>query len=209
MKKLFIVALLATTALLTAPTAKAQVVPIPHNEISASYGVPGLHAISTMLNHWPHLVFNIMNELDPSFNTDITITGRKGGSINLGYSYQLNKTVGLGITGGYLLGNLEVKATDDTGQMNFAEVDHFFTIMSTGKFMWFRKPVFGMYSRVGLGVVIFSGELMEKQMPSRTFVLPTGQLSAVGMEVGKGFCGFLELGAGCEGIVQAGIRARF
>ena len=57
--------------------------------------------------------------------------------------------------------------------------------------------------------MIIPGQLMEEELLKKTFVLPTGQLSAVGMEVGKGFCGFLELGVGFQGIVQAGVRARF
>lgn len=204
MKKLFIVALLATTALLTAPTAKAQVVPIPHNEISASYGVA---VLGSTLTATPKMLFQVLNVLDPSFDTVIESKGGWG-YVNLGYSYQINKTIGVGITGGYMIGGIKMKLKDSTGSITAAECN-IFTIMNTGKFNWFRKPVFGMYSKVGLGVMIIPGQLMEDQLLKKTFVLPTGHLSAVGMEVGKGFCGFLELGVGFQGIVQAGIRARF
>ena len=204
MKKLFIVALSATLAFLAAPTAKAQVVSIPHNEISASYGVS---VLGSTITSTPKMLFQLVNALDPTFDTVIDSKGGWG-YINLGYSYQINKTIGVGITGGYMIGGIKMNLKDSTGSITAAECN-IITIMNTGKFNWFRKPVFGMYSKVGLGVMIIPGKLMEDQLLKKTFVLPTGHLTAVGMEVGKGFCGFLELGVGFQGIVQAGIRARF
>lgn len=204
MKKLFVVALLATFALLAAPTARAQVSRVPHNEISASFGYA---VLGSMLGSNTNMVFRVMNVLDPSFTTVVDTKGGWG-YVNLGYSYQINKTVGVGISGGYMIGGIKMNLRDETGSITAAE-GNLITIMNTGKFMWFRKPVFGMYSKVGLGVMIFPGKLMEDQLLKKTFVLPTGQLSAVGLEVGNGFCGFLELGVGFQGIVQAGVRARF
>ena len=204
MKKLFVVALIATIAFLTAPAARAQVAPVPHNEITLGFGYA---ALGSMLSSNANTIFRVMNVLDPSFTTIVDTKGGWG-YINLGYSYQFNKTFGLGISGGYMIGGIKMNLKDETGSITAAE-GNLFTIMNTGKFMWFRKPVFGMYSKVGLGVMIFPGKLMEDQLMKKTFVLPTGQLSAVGMEVGNGFCGFLELGVGFQGIVQAGIRARF
>jgi len=203
MKRTLIVALLATVTLLSAPTARAQVV-IPHNEISASFG---LSVLGSTITSTPKMLFHVINILDPSFDTVIE-SGGGWGYVNLGYSYQLNKTIGLGISGGYMINGIKMKLKDSTGSITAAE-GNLFTIMHTGKFNWFRKPVFGMYSKVGLGVMIFPGKLMGDELLKKTFVLPTGHLTAVGMEVGKGFCGFLELGVGFQGIVQAGIRARF
>jgi opacity protein-like surface antigen len=204
MKKTIVIALLTAVAFLTAPAARAQVMPVPHNEISVSYGVA---VIGSMLRTNSNMVFRVMNILDPTFNTVVDTRGGWG-YINLGYSYQFNKTVGVGITGGYMIGGIKMNLRDDTGSVTVAE-GNLITIMNTGKFNWFRKPVFGMYSKVGLGVMIFPGKLVGDELLKKTFVLPTGQLSAVGMEVGNHFCGFLELGVGFQGIVQAGIRARF
>ncbi len=67
--------------------------------------------------------------------------------------------------------------------------------------------MFGMYSKVGLGVMAVGGSLMEEF--HKTVWLPTGHLSLIGLEVGKGFSGFMELGAGMQGICQLGVRARF
>ena len=53
------------------------------------------------------------------------------------------------------------------------------------------------------------GELAEDKTLQGTLWLPTGHLTAVGLEVGRAFSGFMEFGVGMQGIVQAGIRARF
>ena len=204
MKKTFVVALFATVALLAASTAKAQVVPVYHNEISASYGYS---VIGSMIRSKINPLMSVLNTLDPTFDTVVETRGGWG-VVNLGYSYQINKTIGVGISGGYMIGGVKMKLKDSTGEMTAADCN-VITIMNTGKFMWFRKPVFGMYSKVGLGVMIIPGKLMEEELLKKTFVLPTGHLSAVGMEVGNNFCGFLELGVGFQGLVQAGIRARF
>lgn len=108
------------------------------------------------------------------------------------------------------MNRMSVKLEDKTGKLNAASAG-IYTLMGTAKFDWFRtrSDVFGMYSKVGLGVMAMHGELLEDQSLSGTLWLPTGHLSLVGLEVGKGFSGFMELGMGMQGIVQVGIRARF
>ena len=203
MRKIFI-ALLVISGLMAAPSAQAQSSGWDgaHNEISASYGVS---LIGTTIG----AVVNKANTLFGFLDGTDYVTVKNGGSkgiINLGYNYQFNKTVGVGLDGGF--NRMSINLSDETGKLTAAAAN-VFTVMTTGKFNWFRKPVFGMYSKIGAGVMIVSGKLMEDQTLSKTLVLPTGHLSLVGMEVGRGFCGFLELGAGFEGIVQVGIRARF
>jgi hypothetical protein len=126
--------------------------------------------------------------------------------INLGYAYQLNKVVSIGGAAGF--NRLSIDLKDNTGKISPAAVN-VWTIMSTGKFDWFRtrSDMFGMYSKVGLGVMAVGGSLMEEL--HKTVWLPTGQLSLIGLEVGKGFSGFMELGFGMQGIAQLGVRARF
>lgn len=208
MKK-YLLSLLAVGMLLFAQQAQAQMQApyykqIHHNEISASYGFSLLgSAIGTVVNK-----ANLLNEF---FGDDDIVAIKNGGTkgvLNLGYAYQLNKTISVGAAVG--MNRMSVKLEDKTGKLNAASAG-IYTLMGTAKFDWFRtkSDIFGMYSKVGLGVMAMHGELVEDQSLSGTLWLPTGHLSLVGLEVGKGFSGFMELGMGMQGIVQVGIKARF
>ena len=208
MKK-YLLAVLAVGMLLFAQQAQAQMQTpyykqIHPNEISASYGFSLLgSAIGTVVNK-----ANLLNEF---FGDDDIVAIKNGGTkgvLNLSYSYQLNKTISVG--GAVGMNRMSVKLEDKTGKLNAASAG-IYTLMGTAKFDWFRtrSDVFGMYSKVGLGVMAMHGELLEDQSLSGTLWLPTGHLSLVGLEVGKGFSGFMEFGMGMQGIVQVGIRARF
>ena len=204
MKKFFVslltVCLLAATAQPSA--AQPYYKQLHPNEISLSYGASLLGgAIGTVINK----ADNLNQWLDIDQELSIKAGGTKG-VVNLGYSYQLSKVVSVG--GAVGLNRISVNLKDDTGKLNVAAVN-IWMLMGTAKFDWFRtrSDMFGMYSKVGLGVMALGGSLVEEI--HKTFWLPTGQLSLVGLEVGKGFSGFLELGFGMQGVAQLGIRARF
>lgn len=204
MKKILI-SLLAVCTLLLSVQASAQTLyykQIHRNEISASYGFSLLGtAIGTVINKADNL--NEWLGIDEEIH--IRNRGTKG-VISLGYTHQLSKVVSVG--GTMSLNSIGVELKDDTGSLTAANAN-IWMLMGTCKIDWFRtrSDIFGMYSKVGLGVMGIGGSLMEEF--HKTVWLPTGHLSLVGLEVGRGFSGFMELGVGMQGIVQAGIRARF
>lgn len=204
MKKILI-SLFAVCTLLLSVQASAQTLyykQIHRNEISASYGFSLLGtAIGTVINKADNL--NEWLGIDEEIH--IRNRGTKG-VISLGYTHQLSKVVSVG--GTMSLNSIGVELKDDTGSLTAANAN-IWMLMGTCKIDWFRtrSDIFGMYSKVGLGVMGIGGSLMEEF--HKTVWLPTGHLSLVGLEVGRGFSGFMELGVGMQGIVQAGIRARF
>lgn len=203
MKKIFVSLLVACFLALPSMQAQTQTYfkQIHPNEISASYGfslfgamVGGVVNKAQDLNKWLGI-------------DDVKIkSGGTKGVINLGYSYQLNKVISVG--GAVGLNRMSINLEDQTGKISAASAN-IWMMMATGKFDWFRtrSDIFGMYSKVGLGVMAIGGTLVEEL--HKTIWLPTGQLSLIGLEVGKGFSGFMELGMGMQGIAQVGIRARF
>jgi len=201
MKRVF-VSILIISSLFLSGQAKAQNLyykQIHPNEISTSYGFSMLSTLGSVV------INSLSNMID--FDKDISVKpGGTYGVINLGYSYQLNKVVSIG--GGLGFNRMSVDLKDNTGKISPAAAN-IWTIMSTGKFDWFRtrSDMFGMYSKVGLGIMAVGGTLMEEL--HKTIWLPTGQLSLIGLEVGRGFSGFMELGFGNQGIAQLGVRARF
>lgn len=205
MKRTF-VAILALCCLAAASRVQAQTYykQIHPNEISASYGVSLLGSmIGTVINK-ADLVSGLIDDKD---YVAVKNGGTKG-ILNLGYTCQLNKTISVGATAG--INRMSVNLEDNEGKLTAAAAN-IYTLMATSKFDWFRtrSDVFGMYSKVGLGVMAMHGELVEDKALQGTLWLPTGHLSLIGLEVGRGFSGFMELGVGMQGIVQAGIRARF
>ena len=205
MKKILI-ALVALTGLLASSGAQAQTYYKEYhpNEVSFSYGVSLIGSVASAVIGTAGTINSILNLED-----DVKVTsGGSKGVLNLGYSYQMTRVFSLGGAVGF--NRVSANLSDHTGKVT-AAAGNVYTIMTTGKFDWFRtrSDMFGMYSKVGLGVMIVNSELVEDETTTRNWVLPTGHLSLIGMEVGRGFSGFLELGMGFQGIVQAGIRARF
>ena len=204
MKKIFVSLLMV--CLMALPTLQAQTQTyykqIHPNEISASYGV-------SLLGTGIVTVVNKLDDLRRWLDIDDGLVVKSGGTfgvINLGYTYQLNKVVSIG--GAIGLNSMKIRLEDNTGKIDAARAN-IWMLMSSAKFDWFRtrSDVFGMYSKVNLGVMGIGASLMEEA--HKTLWLPTGHLSLIGLEVGKGFSGFMELGVGMQGIVQAGVRARF
>ncbi len=205
MKKILI-SLLAICALLLSTQAQAQTQTyykqIHPNEISASYGV-------SLLGVGIGTVVNKVDDLKRWLGIDDDLVVESGGTkgvLNLGYTYQLSKVVSIG--GAIGLNSMSVRLKDNTGKIDAARAN-IWMLMSSAKFDWFRtrSDVFGMYSKVNLGVMGIGASLMEDL--HKTVWLPTGHLSLIGLEVGKGFSGFAEFGIGMQGIAQVGVRARF
>ena len=197
---------IALTALLSAAPVKAQAYySDPCNEIYASYGVSVIGSSIGLVMR----VSNVMAEFANLSGLDEnSITVKQGGSrgiVNLGYSYQVNRTFAFGANAGF--NRMSVTLTDKTAKVAPYALN-LYTIMGTAKANWFRNPSFGMYSKAGLGVMIAGYDVMEGDKTG-SVVLPTAHLSLIGMEVGRDFCGFMELGAGFQGIVQLGLKYYF
>lgn len=211
MKRLFVVAILAVSCFLTAPVAQAQTPVFAPNEISTSYGVSLMGASMGLVAKYANIAGRIADITGFSDGDNIRVkAGGSKGIVNIGYAYQINKTWSFGVTGGF--NRLSYELSDNTGSIKPFAVN-LFTVMNTAQANWFRtgNDVFGMYSKAGVGVMFANYALM-KDTPDEetgTRVFPSGHLTAVGLEVGRGFRGFLELGMGMQGVVQMGIKARF
>ena len=199
MKKM-ILALVAVCGLLASPAAQAQTInQVAPNELSFSYGVSVIGAVTTSL-------INTLGVVGQISDGDY-IAVRSGGShgiLNLGYHYHTSKVFGIGAN--FSFNRMSVKLEDETGKLDAFAVNCF-SLMADAKLNWFRREVFGMYSRAGLGVMCLNTNLVETA--SHNFWLPALQLSPIGMEVGRSFCGFMELGFGMQGIAQFGVRYHF
>ena len=84
-----------------------------------------------------------------------------------------------------------------------AKVRSVLSLMHTWRFTYVNRPVFRMYSSIGLGIAMTYD-------PRPDEVLPIFQLAPLGISVGKRLYGFGEIGLGAEYIGgRAGIGYRF
>lgn len=202
MKKLFF-AMLALNCLLAAPSLRAQNINVlAPNEISASYGVSLLGAsINTLVDLGAFAsIFSDEADLDMA----AIKSGGSRGVINASYLYHTSQVFAVGGSVGF--NRLSVKMQDKTGSISAASANIIFAMVDA-KVNWFRRDIFGMYSKAGLGVMCINGSIMEE--PGHNLWLPTAQLSLIGMELGRQFCGFAEIGAGMQGILQVGLKLHF
>ena len=83
----------------------------------------------------------------------------------------------------------------------------YFTLMPSVKYKWLNKAHFAMYSKAAVGLTVKTQSASGSD--DKTKAVFNWQASAVGMEFGGAFRGFLELGMGEQGIILVGLRYRF
>lgn len=203
MKKICIT-LVALFGLLVSPSLNAQTLnEYCPDEISASYGISVIGiAMNSLIN-----IAGSISIIADAFSEEEIESIRSGGSkgvLNLGYIHHFNRVFGVGANAGF--NRMSVKLEDKTGSLTAASANIMF-LMADAKLNWFRYDNFGMYSKFGLGVMCINGNLVETM--SGNLWLPTGHVSLIGMEFGGQFCGFMELGAGMQGVAQFGLKYHF
>lgn len=168
---------------------------MPKNEVAASVGL-GTHAyIGVAFGD----VFTEMIEGKGSSN-------RFTGAYSLTYLRNVSKHTALGISGTYE----QMYRKSDSG---YKTTEEFITVMPTVRLYWFRSSAFGMYSRLAAGASFRKYEYKDEGMTepknkSNTYF--AFHAAPIGLELGsRTFSGFLELGYGYHGIVNAGLKFGF
>ena len=210
MKKPLLV-LLSLGCLLLAPPSRAQQQTAVqyHHEISASYGMSVLGLMFDKAIEKASGMVDLKELIGVDVkDIDLKTSGSKG-VVNLGYAYQINKRFQFGISGGF--NRVALHVSDGEESFRLLKVN-LYSIMGTAQVNWFRTrdDRLGIYSKLGAGVTLLNIGLdvgLEEDIKNtQPFFSP--HLTVLGLEVGRGFRGFLELGAGMQGIVQVGIKAR-
>ena len=117
------------------------------------------------------------------------------GTVGFSYFYRLSNMVSLGFMGAYM------HFFDE----NMAEPRSYYrygTALAGVKIHWYERDWFRTYSMFAVGALY-------RNDPAVKGFRVAGQASFLGMEVGKRFCGFLDLGVGDMGVATAGLRVKF
>ena len=198
MKKIF---LMVAVALMTAMNVNAQNENL-HHEVSLSYGVGSIAQFGDGLGEGIGLIFS-----DKEYDDGFIL-----GPITAEYFYHFNNPrLAVGGSLSYSKWDSDVlnrKSHEKVGECN----RNFFSVMPSVKYYWVNKNHFGLYSKAAAGVGILTNKskdfetMKDKKETSVYFMF---QASLIGAEFGGKVRGFVELGVGDQGFLQAGIRYKF
>lgn len=116
------------------------------------------------------------------------------GSFTLSYFYRLSNMVSLGGLISYV-NFMDAKSTNKT-------LFHYGTVLAGVTLHWYEREWFRTYSTFAVGTLY-------QHDPGRKGFRFAGHATLLGLEVGKRFCGFLDLGVGDLGVAAAGLRLKW
>lgn len=123
------------------------------------------------------------------------------GAWSLSYGYRFRRWFDLGLTCSYYGEYSRSYSNRDLSPVH-RNLSHAVTLMPLARFTWVNTPWVRMYSTLGLGATISSGDCGRETLVSF-------QLTPVGIAVGRSFFGFAEAGFGAQGALMMGIGYRF
>jgi hypothetical protein len=170
------------------------------NEVFTSYGVGSAQQLGIFIVYGFASAFTL-KELE--FYNMI-------GPLIIGYKRNLGMNFSIGITYSYSEMTAEVK--NQNGSTYYKEDFKFHTLMARQDFIYVTNKYVQMYSGLGEGLMIGSSHYKYDYSPTTykwnetTFAF---QVNAFGLRVGHKFGGFIELGAGFNGFVNAGLTWKF
>ena len=94
----------------------------------------------------------------------------------------------------------------------FASHMYYISIMPSVRFSWLNTKYVTLYSGLSIGCMVATGGKYvpeERAAYQQTWATFTGQLTAVGVHVGRNWYGFTEVGVGVQGFVKAGFGYKF
>ena len=160
-------------------------------------------------------VFYFSGQLVTNFNLDYNVGNLSDpsspGCIYIGYSRILNKVISTGFMFGYQDFQSTGTATKYESNSTFPATVDDRLLMGIAKitFTYVSKPFIHMYSGVGMGITMdFATEKANGESSSDRKLFPAGQLTLMGLRLGRAFGGFIEFGVGTYGILNAGLSYR-
>ncbi|MEG2071478.1 MAG: hypothetical protein RR034_08915, partial [Bacteroidales bacterium] len=127
------------------------------------------------------------------------------GAISFNYMYRIKKWLWIGGSATYcgFFSKVHNLVTDEVVGKNNVNT---FSFYPSVRFSYLNRKYVTLYSGVSLGYTFIFGNRLESRYSQSYF---TGQITAIGVSVGKTWYGFTELGLGMRGCISAGFGYRF
>lgn len=210
--KTYVIILLIICSLPAMSQRKEKVAFTPEHEFRLGIGA---FPVMTFFNYYSsHTYLNYGNTIlttneyndATQYYSPRTITG----SISGGYTYNVLRWLSVGATFSYI-GDFQNKYDRITNQKSEEFNSNNFILTPMVRFNYLNKPLIRLYSQIGIGASLIRKKLMYdgSQYSSSLWGL-TGQITFLGVAVGKQVFGFTEiLGTGSQGTLVVGVGYRF
>lgn len=126
-------------------------------------------------------------------------------SLTLEYGYKVNEWLSLGAKG-YVGFKTRPMRHVGTNEILYRYNTIIPSLLVNVRFDWLRREWVTMYSSVGAGAALY---ISSGRQSSYCEAMPMFDLALVGLNVGRRFYGFLEMGFGISGWWRAGLGVRF
>ena len=194
--------MMVAVALMTVTSVNAQSEDLK-NELSVSYGFGSLSQLGDGIGEGLGLIFS-----DTEYDDGFIL-----GPISAEYFYHLNNPrLAIGGIFSYSKWDSDVQKRGGSHEKVGERNRNYFSVMPAVKYYWTNKNSFGLYSKAAVGAAFLNST--EKELSTGKSNDDNGtyfmfQLSLIGVEFGKQFRGFAELGFGNQGFALAGLRYKF
>lgn len=186
------------------------------NEVYVTYGLGSLYIFTGTGNHGDPSFYN--GYYGNYYYYDDNYQINTAGSFAIGYNRMLNHIIMLGFTGSYQ--NLyyskvyhaqTIDYTDSTYTASYN--DNVLSGIAKVTFNYVNKPMVRVYSGVGMGVAVdlynVQGTGAKDKKVSDRKILFAGQVTFMGVRIGRKLGGFCEFGIGTNSIVAGGVSYQF
>lgn len=173
------------------------------NSLRLSYGVPGPF-LMVALN-----MFGAEVDIKPATTLSERLADyryyetahRVLTAINLEYSRKVTRVTSLGVKGTIGLNTSSYRHVG-TNELLYRNNIILSTLLFNMRFDWLQREVVTLYSTVGVGLLSYN-------TLNEGYIIPTLDLTYLGLTVGKRLYGMLELGGGMSGMIRVGIGYKF
>ncbi len=133
------------------------------------------------------------------------------GTFGVGYYRVLNKRIAVGIDCSYTNTRIFRSSKNDlsineTSKVNFYDIGFLLNIN------YFQRKITTLYGGLIVGSSIINEHTIDNTSLSESkemIIRPNWHLNLIGVDVGKRVSGFIELGIGHKGLLNAGVRTGF
>jgi hypothetical protein len=174
------------------------------NEVTVGYGLGSVYYFNK------NKTYSSSNDSDERWSRTLI------GPIALGYQRKLTKLISVGVSASYMQRHTTETYTDyysnPTPTTYTSDVDETLIMaLSRVQFTYVRRPFLSLYSAASIGVTVDweKGTETDGSSYKSKHLLFAGQLTSIGIRVGRSFSGFAEFGFGSQGILQAGLSYKF
>lgn len=185
----------------TAQQASLKNADFPQNDIRLCYGMTTVYNMAIAAMTTTTMAFIV------PFDSAYRSTVRGYGAFGFQYQYRISKLIQLGALVSVNPGTVDLKF--DKGTTAYIST-LFVSFMPRVDFYYLNRGIVSVYSGLALGATYFNfkGNYSAQPDSSSSGIGFGFQLNGVGIRVGKAVGGFVEMGYGCQGIINFGLTAR-